>query len=312
MSMAIIVTGASGFVGRALVQRLASSAPVVAMSRSAVSVPEGSAWRSLPDLAADGLDRATLPPAGCMVHLAAIAHAPHPASRRGREAIWRVNALAPVALARAAVRSGVRRFVFVSSVKALAESSTVPLVPDDEPLPVDAYGEAKLAAERSLAQLAAETGLELVIVRPPLVYGDGVRGNFLQLVNLVRSGMPLPFARIDNRRSLVGVENMADLLAVACEATAAAGGVFHVTDGASLSTRQLTEQIASAFNVRLRLLPVPQKLLSIGLRAAGRGRVADRLIGSLELDDSATRRRLNWRPPLTLAEGLAKMARSVQ
>jgi nucleoside-diphosphate-sugar epimerase len=308
MNAPIIVTGASGFVGRAVVRRLLSAAQVIAMSRGPVPSLGGAAWRALPDLASGQVEDVAFPRASCVVHLAAVAHISVVTGHAVRGTVRRVNAEAPVALARAAARCGIRRFVFVSSIKALADLSSTPLAPGVEPRPVDEYGRAKLAAERGLATVAAETGLELVVVRPPLVYGPGVKGNFLQWVKLVRSGIPLPLASIDNRRSFVGVENLADLLALACEAPSAAGAVLHVTDGLPVSTRRMTEQIAAALNVPARLFPVPPGLLSLGLKCIGRAGIADRLIGSLEVDDADTRRRLGWRPRQTVSEGLAELA----
>jgi nucleoside-diphosphate-sugar epimerase len=306
----VLVTGASGFVGRVLIERLGQERPVVAASRDCMQVPAGSEWVQSPDFERDtgGLPLARV---GAVVHLAAIAHVPAGATDEARRRVLRVNAAAPVELARRAAASGVRRFVFLSSVKALGERSSAPLAPDAPAAPEDLYGEAKLAAERGLAEVARDTGLEVAIVRPPLVYGTGVKANFAQLVRWVTRGRPLPLGAARNRRSLVNVWNLADLLAVCCDAPAATGGVWHVTDGRSLSTRELVEAIGRAAGVRPRLWNVPPTLVRAALALAGRGAMAGRLFDSLELDDSATRARLAWRPPTEMDDALARTVRSL-
>lgn len=214
---------------------------------------------------------------GCeaVVHLANIAHA-----RADRTALWKVNVDGTVAIARQAAGAGVRRFLYLSSAKARE--------------PDDLYGEAKLAAEQSLLQLR---GLEVVIIRPPLVYGPRVRANFLALMSAIARGWPLPFASIENRRSFVYVGNLCDAIAACLQAPAAAGKTHYVADGPAISTPALCRAIGRALGRPARLFPFPPALLP-----------SERLTGSLEVDDSGLRADLGWRPRFTLEEGLRATA----
>ncbi|MCZ8132998.1 MAG: NAD-dependent epimerase/dehydratase family protein [Steroidobacteraceae bacterium] len=310
MSGPVLVTGASGFVGRALVERMCRERVVVATSRDRAQVAADAKWVPSPDFELGTLGL-PLGEVGAVVHLAAIAHVPAGASDRARRRVMRVNAEAPVEFARRAAAAGVRRFVFLSSVKALGERSSAPLRPDAPAAPEDLYGEAKLAAERGLTAVARDTGLEVVIVRAPLVYGPGVKANFAQLVRWVACGRPLPLGAARNRRSLVSVWNLVDALALCCDSPAAAGGAWHVTDGRSLSTRELVEAIGRAAGVRPRLWDVPPSLVRAALALCGRGAMARRLFDSLELDDSATLAQLSWRPPTSVDDALARTVRSL-
>jgi nucleoside-diphosphate-sugar epimerase len=213
-----------------------------------------------------------------VVHLANIAHA-----RAGRRRLWEVNVEGTARAAALAAEVGARRFVYLSSVKARDTN--------------DAYGEAKLAAESSLSRLASRTGLEVVILRPPLVYGPRVRANFLALMRAIAHGWPLPLASIDNRRSLVYVGNLCNAIAACLELPAAAGKSFYVTDGVALSTPALCRAIGKALGRPARLFPFPPALLPV-----------ERLTGSLEVDDSAIRNELGWRPPFSMEEGLRATA----
>jgi nucleoside-diphosphate-sugar epimerase len=309
MSDAVLVTGGTGFIGAGLLQRLTGNRRIVASARGAGARPPGPDWVESGDLADAGW-HGVFPKVDAVVHLAAIAHEPAGSSAEVRRRILAVNGQAPIALARQAAAAGVRRFVFLSSIKALAESSTRPLRPDDPPAPVDVYGEAKRFAEDGLRQLQQAGTIEVVIVRCPLVYGPGVRGNFRALLRLTQSGWPLPFGAVQNRRSLVSLWNLVDCLAHALDAPWAAGRTLHVTDGASVSTAELVRLVARAGGRHARLVSVPLPLLRVVLMAAGGRSAAVRLLGSLELDDSATRAGLPWRPVLSLEEGLARTVRA--
>ncbi len=206
-----------------------------------------------------------------------------------------VNVAATETLAVQAAAAGVRRFVFVSSVKVNGERTTWPGAPfgeSDPAAPEDAYAMSKWEAEQALARIAEQMHLETVIVRPPLVYGPGVKANFLRLLRAVDRGVPLPFGSIDNRRSLVSLDNLVDLLIHCATAPAAAGGTFFVSDGDDLSMPELVRQIAHAMGRRPRLINVPPTLLSAAARLVGKGDVFDRLGGSLHVDISETRKRL--------------------
>lgn len=245
--------------------------------------------------------------ADAVVHLMARVHAPNSAP----ELYEADNVGVSLALAQAAVAAGVRRFVFISSVKVMGEiSPPLGFVETDTPLPTDPYGASKLRAEVGLRALAAETGLELVILRPPLIHGPGARANLALLMRLLMSGLPLPFGAVDNHRSLLGVDNLADLVGLALIHPRAAGGTFFATDGPPVSTNGLCRELAAALGRPARLLPVPRTVLRAGLLALGRRGLADRLLGNLAVDDAQLRATLGWAPPHSRQEGLERMARA--
>lgn len=219
-----------------------------------------------------------------------------------------INVEGTLRVARAAAKAGARRFVFLSSVKVHGEERATALTESDVPAPADAYGVSKWEAEQALAALGRETGLEIAVLRPPLVYGPDVRANFLRLLDLVARGVPLPFGAIRNRRSLVFVDNLADAVAAAVTSPRAAGRAFLVSDGEDLSTPELVRAIAAALGRRARLLSIPDRLLRLAAALVGRSAAAGRLLGSLFVDSSPIRRDLAWSPPFTVAEGLAATA----
>jgi nucleoside-diphosphate-sugar epimerase len=244
--------------------------------------------------------------ADAIVHLMARVHAPASAP----ELYDTDNVEVPLALARAAAAAGVNRFVFVSSVKVMGDiSPSAGFVETDTPQPADAYGRSKLAAERGLRALARETGLELVTLRPPLIHGPGARANLAALLGLVRSGWPLPFGAIDNRRSLIGLDNFVDLIGLTLIHPSAPGQVFFASDRDPVSTPELIRRIAHADGRPARLLPVPPTLIRAGLSALGRRGLADRLLGTLAVDESHLARTLGWTPRLGLDEGLLRFVR---
>ena len=258
----------------------------------------------VPDIAAEFDRRALLDGVGTVVHLAAIAHR----SSLDDGELRRVNCDAAIRLAEAAAGS-VRRFVFLSSVKVHGEDSGNGTYAEDDTLnPQDSYGRSKLEAERALTETAARYGIELVIIRPPLVYGPEVKANFLRLLGWVDSGLPLPFASMRNRRSLIYVGNLVDAIARFAEHPAACGP-FLVSDDESVSTPELVSRIARALGRPARLLPVPPALLRVAGIIAGRRDEIRRLTGNLAIDSLRARRLLNWRPPYTLDAGLAQTAR---
>ena len=221
-----------------------------------------------------------------------------------------VNVEGTLALARQAAAAGVKRFVFVSSIKVNGEQ-TLPGQPfraDDEPEPQDPYGVSKLEAERGLFALAQEGKIEVCVVRPPLVYGPGVRANFLSMMRMLDRGLPLPLASIDNRRSLVALDNLVDLLVCCMHHPAAANRCFLVSDGDDVSTAELLRRTARALGKPARLFPMPPALLTLAARMLGKLQVADRLCGWLQVDSMPARTLLNWQPPLTMAAGLALTA----
>ena len=303
--MRILVTGASGFIGKALCRELLARAHTV---RAAVRETDSSAAAEVqqipvPDIAAEFDRRALVGDVDAVVHLAAIAHRAVSDSE-----LRRVNIDAAVRLAEAAAGT-VRRFVFLSSVKVHGEDSGAGAYSETEALrPEDSYGRSKLEAERALTELAARSAMELVLIRPPLVYGPGVKANFLRLLRWVDSGVPLPLAMVRNRRSLIYLGNLVDAIA-RCAEHPAAQGPYLVSDEEMVSTLELVLRIARALERPARLFPAPQALLRIAGMIAGRRDEIRRLTGNLAVDSSRARRLLAWEPPYALDEGLAETAR---
>jgi nucleoside-diphosphate-sugar epimerase len=303
----VLVTGATGFVGSILCERLAGAGHVVrAALRSDRTVPDYIAQRVVTgDIAADADLTAALEGVTAVVHAAARTHVLRD-SPDNAALYTHTNTRGTQRLAQAAAQAGVRRFVFVSSIKVNGEESGRAYTADDQPCPRDAYGTSKWLAEKALQEVAARTGLEAVIVRPPLVYGPGVRANFLRLMRWVDAGRPLPLGSIRNRRSLVSVWNLCDLLQLSLTHPAAPGRVWMVSDGEDLSTVELIRRIGTAMRRRVRLIPMPLGALRAAAVLMGRMGEIERLCGSLCVDIAATRRELGWAPPLPMSQGLAR------
>jgi len=307
-SAPIVIVGAGGFIGRALVARLAErGAPVSAVVRRAVAVPRGVTLHAIGDITAATDWSALLRGARAVVHLASRAHAPPGADQEWIEG----EAAAAAQFVRAAGRAGVERVVLVSSIKVLGEATDgVPFRAGRPAAPADAYGFAKWCLEEAMrGAAAAADGPALTVIRPPLVYGPGVKANFRALLRLVDRGLPLPFASIANRRSLVFLDNLVDLVEVALVHPAARDGTFLLRDEEEVSTPELIRRIARALGRPARLFACPPPLLRLAARAAGRGAAADRVLGSLSIDDAATREQLGWRPRVALDDGLAATCR---
>jgi len=298
----VLVTGANGFIGRAACAAFAQRGwQVHAGVRTATAID--GARPVVGDLAAgwplNGVD--------VVVHLAAIAH-----ELRGQHAESVYNAMnceAAERLAHEALRAGVRRFVFMSSIKVNGERTAIdcPFRLGDTALPEDRYARSKWAAERALAGLAGK--LELVILRPPLVYGPGVRANFLRLVRLVDRRLPLPFGSIRNRRSLIYVGNLVDLIFAAATSPAASGRTLLAADGRDFTTPQLIKEIACALDVPARLLAIPPTLLKVAGVLSGFGAEVGRLVDSLAIDVSETRELLGWQAPHSPTAGIIETIR---
>ena len=307
----LFLTGATGFLGRSVVPRLRRDSLVVrALVRDATCTPAGTEGVA-GDLEQTSDWADALKGCGTVIHLAARVHVMHEDSadplRRYRE----VNRDATLRLAEAAASAGARRFVFVSSIKVNGEQTAGrPFRAEDAPAPMDPYGVSKWEAEQGLWEVAKRTGLEVVVIRPPLVHGPGAGGNLRRLLGLIDRGIPLPLGGIANRRTMVGVENLADLIANAATNSAAAEGTFLAGDNESVSTPELIRLLGVGLGKAPRLFPVPAPLLRFGGALIGMGGEVGRLTGSLEVDTTGTRTRLGWTPPRTLTEGLTQMARS--
>ncbi|MNI54195.1 GDP-6-deoxy-D-mannose reductase [compost metagenome] len=226
------------------------------------------------------------------------------------EAFRKVNVEGTLSLARQAAALGVRRFVFISSIKVNGEGTPInqPYFADATPAPGDPYGISKMEAEQGLREIATASGMEVVIIRPVLVYGPGVRANFLNMMRWLDKGIPLPFGAIHNRRSLVALENLSDLIVTCIRHPAAANQTFLVSDGEDLSTTQLLTRMAQALGKPARLLPVPSVLLERGAQLLGKQALSQRLCGSLQVDISKTRELLGWTPPVSVDEALVSAA----
>ncbi len=303
----VLVTGATGFVGRATCELLASIGHDVRVAvRSRDGLPER--FIEIGEIGPQTQWEVALAGRDTVVHLAARVHVMRGDASTAAD-FHRINAEGSERLAIQAVRAGVRRLVYLSSVKVNGESSgTRALTEIDPPAPMDDYGNSKAEAEKRLRAIATDTGLELVILRPPLVYGPGVRANFLQLLRAVDAGIPLPFSNVDNRRSLLGVGNLAHAIEACLVHPAAANRTFFVSDDHDVSTPGLIREIAIALGRPARLFPVPPALLRAAGRIAGRGEQIARLTGSLQIDVSALKNALGWRPQDSLQQGLERTA----
>ncbi|MBJ3785074.1 NAD-dependent epimerase/dehydratase family protein [Devosia sediminis] len=305
----VAITGAGGFVGRALVKRLAQGQhEVVPLVRSPIPGNTAS-HRDLPNLASLAAGEAGVDLSGVdiLIHCAAITQSKTNMTEAERQHLFAVNVGGTAALAREAVVAGVKRFVLLSSAKVNGETTApgTAFRADDPAAPLDDYGLSKLQAEQSLVSTAVGTSLETVIIRPPLVYGPGVAGNFRQLIKLSAKGLPLPLGGVHNRRSMIAVDNLADLIALAMDHDKAAGRILMASDGEDISTSELIARLARLQGAPVRLLSVPASILISALALMGRKGIADRLLSSFQVDSAGTRALLDWTPPLGVDAALA-------
>lgn len=310
--MRITLTGASGFVGGGLI------APLLERGHDVTA----GVRRQLADLdpriqqqQVDGLsgkqDWSTLLEGrDLVIHLAARVHVMDDQSSDPLTEYRKINLEGTLNLARQAAEAGVKRFIFVSSIKVNGEGTAPgkPYTSESQPAPSDPYGISKMEAEHGLQALAKQTGMEVVVIRPVLVYGPGVQANFLNMMNWLYKGVPMPFGAIHNQRSLVALDNLVDLIVTCSEHPAAANQVFLASDGEDLSTSNLLRRMGNALNRPARLLPIPGWLLEKGANLLGRQALAQRLCGSLQVDIRKTRELLDWTPPVSVDEALRKTA----
>lgn len=290
----IYLTGASGFIGRNLFSRLSNGKDFFV-----ISAQRQSSYYDIDELITE------LKGVSVVIHLAGISSV-----RKGestyKDQICSVNVGYSVRLAKAASEAGVQRFIFISSVKVSGESSTgmKPFDEDMPPAPEDLYGHSKYEAEKALQKVAAETGIELVIIRPPLVYGPGVKANFNSLLKLCSKSAPLPFGLVNNQRSMVYLGNLVDFITRCIDHPNAANQTFLISDGQDTSLNNLIKIIRRAMNKSVWLVPVPVSLFKLVGRLTGKMGVVDRLVGDLQVDSRKAQRLLDWKPPFSITDGI--------
>ncbi len=305
--MPMLITGVTGFVGQALLNKSVQCGfPVRGALRKPGNISGNFQPIVIGEINGETVWSNAFQDVDVVIHLAARVHIMHDDSSDPLTEFRAVNTAGTAHLARSAAAAGVKRFVYVSSIKVNGEAThgTHKFAESDQPAPQDPYGISKCEAEQALQHIAQEAGLEVVIVRPPLVYGAGVKGNFAQMLKVISKSVPLPFASIKNLRSFIYVDNLADALIVCATHPDAAGQTYLVSDGEDISTPDLLRQLAAAMHVPSRLFPCPPGLLRCAGSLLGKSAQVERLLGSLQVDSGKIRRELNWQPGYTLRQGL--------
>lgn len=315
-NLTVAITGAAGFIGSRLVSTLTKKGAIVRSCLRSEPSPtdpirnDGTAVFVVGNMGPHTDWSMALEGTAAVIHTAARVHILRDTAIDPLDAFREVNVRGTLRLARQAIAAGVRRFVYISSIKVNGEQ-TEPgqaFTAEDTPAPVDPYGISKYEAEQELLNLAAGTQLEVVIVRPPLVYGPGVKGNFATMIRAIQKGMPLPFGSVNtNRRSMVALDNLVDLLVTCVFHPMAAGQIFLVRDGEDLSTAACLRRIGWAMETPARLLPAPEALLRLGATLIGRPELSRRLLGNLQVDDDKTKTCLAWMPMINVDEGLRRI-----
>lgn len=309
--MTILLSGATGFIGSSLTQHLHRHGYTLtaAVRRANDSLPPNVQQIPVSDLLPDTDWTPVLNDVDTIIHLAARAHILQDQATVPLAAFRETNTYATLNLAQQAANAGVRRFIFISSIGVNGNQTfNKPFSTDNTPDPIEPFAISKHEAEIGLRQIAAETGMEVVIIRPSLVYGANAPGNFGQLIKTVARGIPLPLGNIHNQRSLVALPNLIDLITTCIDHPAAANQTFLVSDGEDLSTTELLQRLSKALGKPARLLPIPQSRLETGLTLLGKRAIAQRLCGNLQVDISKTRDLLGWNPPVSVDEALRQTA----
>jgi len=304
----ILLTGSTGFVGRQVLLRLvADNFQVQASIRNNNAGLPGAVNRhQVGDLLPNTNWQAALKGVDCVIHAAARVHVMNDQAPDSLAAFREVNVSGTLNLARQAAQEGVKRFIFISSIKVNGEGTPqgVAFKPADQAAPMDSYGASKLEAENALMSIGTETGMEIVIIRPPLVYGSGVKGNFLSLLKLAGTSLPLPLGAVNNNRSMVYLGNLVDLIVTCIGHPNAANQLFLASDCHDISTTQLLSRIRALMNKPKLLVPVPAFLFRLLGTVTGKRAIVDRLFGSLQVDSRNTKELLGWTPPYTVEQGL--------
>jgi nucleoside-diphosphate-sugar epimerase len=309
----ILVTGASGFVGKSLCETLSKSGRSVfgaVRSSNSILINNNVKYISTGDISLKKNWKDLLNDVDCIIHCAGIAHKMN--NDKNFDVYQLTNIDGTKHLAEQAVEAGVKRLIFLSSIKVNGEStnntkSKKKFSDNDIPAPMDFYAVSKLKAERVLWEVSSKTGLEVTVLRLPLVYGYGAKGNLAKLVKLVKSGIPLPLGMINNKRSMIGIDNLVDLLNHCIDHPDASGKTFLVSEGEDLSTPELIKLIALSMGRKAILFPVPIYLLKLLGSIFGKGEEINRLIGSLRVDNSFVQETLSWKPTLSVEEGIKRM-----
>jgi nucleoside-diphosphate-sugar epimerase len=309
--MKVLVTGVNGFVGSSLCTELYRQEHVVVGVARSASTVTNDFERVVVDAIESATDWSTLlGNVDAVIHLAARVHVMSDSVEDPLMEFRKVNVDGTINLARQAAKFGVKRFVFISSIKVNGESTSLgnPFNEKDAESPEDAYAISKFEAEIALIELSEKTGMEVVIIRPPLVYGPGVKANFLSMMNWLNKSVPLPFGNITNKRSLVFIDNLVDLLVKVIDHPKAAGQVFLVSDDEDVSTTKLLQSLSMALGKKALLIKVPMCFLNITLRLIGKSGLSQRLLSSLQLDITKTKKLLDWTPPVRFEEGIKRTA----
>lgn len=310
----ILVAGANGFIGRNLCIALRAKGYFIrgVVRNNARDVSGISEYIQVGDINGSTDWQAALARIDTVVHLAGRAHVMHERVNDSLEEFRKVNVIGTECLARMSAKVGVKRFVFASSVKVNGEGRELPYTEEDVPKPEDAYGVSKMEAEQALKRIASETGLDVVILRLPLVYGPGVKANFKNLMKLAVCGLPLPFKSINNKRSLLYVGNLVDAIVACIDHPKAAGETFLVSDGQDISTPDLMKMIVSAMGKKANLFSFPLGILRLLCKTIGKGDELEKLTGTLIVDSSKIRNLLGWNPAFTLEEGIKETVKWYQ
>lgn len=302
----VFLTGATGFIGGRLVETLTNEGLEVtcAVRREGAVVPATNTAVGSLDIESDW--SSALQGVAVVIHAAARAHIMEEGCSNPLDEFRKVNVAGTLNLARQAAQAGVKRFIFISSIGVNGNINTYPFTEHDEPNPAEPYAQSKWEAEEDLWEIQRQTGMELVIIRPPLVYGPNAPGNFGSLMRWIEKGVPLPLGAIHNKRSLVALDNLVDLINTCINHPAAANQVFLAGDGQDVSTTELLRRVGWAMGKPARLIPVPAGMLMFGAGLLGKKAVAQRLLGSLQVDISKARNLLGWEPPVSVEEGLRR------
>ncbi len=310
----VLITGANGFIGNSVVSYLANSPKyevrVSVRKSTKIFSPLTKVFPNC-DISTNTDWKIALEKVDCVIHCAARVHVLNETSTDPLTEFRRINVDGTLNLARQAGNAGVKRFIFISSLKVNGEFTELgkPFFADDIPKPMDPYGISKMEAEQGLRILAAQTGMEVVIIRPPLVYGPGVKANFLSLMRWLDRGLPLPLGSVHNKRSFTALENLVDLIVRCVAHPAAANQVFLVSDDEDLSTTDLLRRMGKAMGKAPLLFPFPVFFLNTAAKMIRKPGIAQRLLGSLQVSISKTKELINWRPPISVDEALKRTAK---